>query len=110
MADTMKQGMLSTALGVAKQEGGFVQYFKDAIRAHQGDGATMQTHRALQQAGLEGIQPEDVAHADEYVNRQIDAHAQGTVRANATIVLPNGNKVTPLEYQKLQQIMLRRGG
>lgn len=100
MADVTKQ--LGKALGL-NQEQGFVEYFKGVIKQHQGDGVSARTHAAMREAGVD-VDPEDVQDGLELVSRQTMAE----VPKDATIAMPDGTRITPLQYQKLQQVLLKR--
>lgn len=76
---------------------------KASIKRYQGDGASAQTHRALREAGLDVTQDE-VQDVGELISRQTMAD----VPKDATIAMPDGTRITPLQYQKLMQFDLRR--
>ena len=96
---------LGKSLGLGGDNEGFVGHFKAAIKSYQGDGVSAQTHKALSDAGVNMTQDE-VQDASELVTRQ----TMKAVPRDATIAMPDGTRVTPLQYQKLQQMLLRRRG
>ena len=106
MADTStsKNTRLRAALA-QNEDTSFVGKMKSAIKGAQGDGISANTHRALQANGIV-VTDEEVQDADELITRQ----TMQPVPKDATIALPDGRRITPLQYQKLMQMQLKRGG
>lgn len=103
-----KESKLGAALGFAKrvQEEGFTSVVKDAMQGARGNGLSMQTNAELRRLDqdLKGVTPAvDSAHSIE----SRDDHSSAK-RPGASIKLPNGDYVTAIEYQKLQEALLRR--
>jgi hypothetical protein len=102
MAD--KNTRLRAALA-QNEDQSFVGKMKSAIKSTQGDGISARTHRGLAANGIV-VADDEVQDADELLTRQ----TMQAVPKDATIALPDGRRITPLQYQKLMQMQLRRGG
>ena len=87
------------------EDNSFVGQMKDAIKGAQGDGASLATHKALRDNGID-VTHGEVQDVDELITRQ----TMQAVPKDATIAMPNGSRITPLQYQKLMQMQLKRGG
>jgi hypothetical protein len=83
----------------------FVGQMKGAIKSAQGTGISARTQMGLRDNGIVATDDE-VQDADELITRQ----TMQAVPKDATIALPDGRRITPLQYQKLMQMQLRRGG
>jgi hypothetical protein len=83
--------------------GGVVDYFRAKIRASQGDGVSIGTHRAMKDAGVDPTDAVTSAVAQTPVRDDTYVPPVG-----ATITMPDGRKITALQYQKLQQMLLNR--
>lgn len=104
-----RSGMLGQALGLAGDAVDSVAGFTDTIKAHiraaQGDGVSAQTHRAMLEAGIDEVHA--AAKADFAQARRDDSY---NAPVGATIAMPDGRRVTAIQYQALQQMLLKRQG
>ena len=106
MADTStsKNTRLRASLE-ANADTSFVGKMKAAIKGAQGTGISARTAMGLRANGI-AVADDEVQDVDELITRQ----TMQPVPKDATIALPDGRRITPLQYQKLMQMQLKRGG